>query len=329
MNKPRLTPLTKKVAACLLKLVILGLAFYFIYRAVLKNMGSLQQFMVMVGHLNKRVVLAIMVIVVLLMIANWLLESLKWRYITKNLSPMTVWLAIESVFCGLTWAIFTPNRIGEYGGRIMFLPARKRIHGVLVMGVGAFGQTLASCVLGALSLTWFIYAYVHPNPWLMLCIFLVALAYVALLTILYFDIKWLVSLLTRIKYVKKYHRFFDIISRYKFSELLAIVGFSMARVLAFTIQYYLIIHLLVPQIPVHQIVLAMFAFYFVQSVIPSLDILDIGVRGFAADKIFGYITNQHIAIIVAVSIIYIVNLIIPAILGSVFVLKMKFFERAA
>ena len=103
----------------------------------------------------------------------------------------------------------------------------------------------------------------------------------------------------------------------------------MARVLAFTIQYYLIIHLLVPQIPVHQIVLAMFAFYFVQSVIPSLDILDIGVRGFAADKIFGYITNQHIAIIVAVSIIYIVNLIIPAILGSVFVLKMKFFERAA
>jgi len=265
----------------------------------------------------------------LLMMVNWVIESLKWRYITKNLSPLTVWRAVESVFCGLTWAIFTPNRIGEYGGRIMFLPARRRIYGVLVMGVGAFGQNLATCLLGAISLTWFIYAYVHPNHWVMLCIFLVALAYVTLMTILYFDIKWLVSLLTRIKYVKKYHRFFDIISRYKFSELLAIVGFSMARVLTFTIQYYLIIHLLAPQIPVHQIILAMLAFYFVQSTIPSLDILDIGVRGLTADKIFGYITDQHIAIIVAVSIIYIVNLIIPAILGSVFVLKMRFFERTA
>jgi hypothetical protein len=70
-------------------------------------------------------------------------------------------------------------------------------------------------------------------------------------------------------------------------------------------------------------------FIFIQSALPSLDLLDIGVRSFTAAHLFLYITNQQIAIIAAVSAIWLINLIIPAILGSVFVLKLKFFDRTA
>jgi hypothetical protein len=73
----------------------------------------------------------------------------------------------------------------------------------------------------------------------------------------------------------------------------------------------------------------MFVFFFIQSAIPSLDLLDIGVRSITALKLFSYVTDQSIAIVVAVSLIYIINLIIPAILGSIFVLKLKFFDRTA
>jgi hypothetical protein len=62
---------------------------------------------------------------------------------------------------------------------------------------------------------------------------------------------------------------------------------------------------------------------------PSLDLLDIGVRSFTAAHLFSYITNQQLAIIAAVSSIWLVNLIIPAALGSVFVLKLRFFDRTA
>jgi hypothetical protein len=75
--------------------------------------------------------------------------------------------------------------------------------------------------------------------------------------------------------------------------------------------------------------LLMFVFFFIQSAIPSLDLLDIGVRGLTAGTLFHYVTDQTIAVVVAVSLIYIINLIIPAILGSVFVLKLKFFDRTA
>ena len=45
------------------------------------------------------------------------------------------------------------------------------------------------------------------------------------------------------------------------------------------------------------------------------------------DALRQYLTDQKIAVMAAVSSIWLINLIIPAILGSVFVLKLKFFDR--
>ncbi|WP_428330452.1 hypothetical protein [Mucilaginibacter sp.] len=289
----------------------------------------MHKFETLVANITYNKVVITMVCVVLLMIINWVLESLKWWHLTRQLAPMSVWRAIESVFCGLTWAVFTPNRIGEYGGRVMFLPNRKRIHGVFAMAVGSFGQNVITNVLGAAAVVWFLFSFMHLNDWLMLGITVVAAVFMAIMLTFYFNIQWMVSLLNRIKFLKKYHRFFDIMGNYKTAELLSIMWFCLARFFVFTFQYYLIIHLLIPQIPLLEMSLLMFVFFFIQSAIPSLDVLDIGVRSITADKLFSYVTDQHIAVVVSISLIYIINLIIPAILGSVFVFKLKFFDRTA
>jgi hypothetical protein len=318
---------TKKIFSYLLKAAILVLAFYYIYHEIIKDGDNLHKFAMLTAHITYNKVVFTGILVVLLMVVNWVLESLKWWHLTRTLAPMSVWRAIESVFCGLTWAVFTPNRIGEYGGRVMFLPIRKRIHGVFAMAVGAFGQNVITNVLGASAFIWFLFVYIHPADWLMLLAFLTATVFMGCMLTFYFNIGWMVSLLNRIKFLKKYHRFFDIMGKYKTSELLSIMWFCLARFFVFTFQYYLIIHLLIPQIPLVQMMLLMFVFFFIQSAIPSLDLLDIGVRSLTADKLFSYVTDQHIAVVVAISLIYIINLIIPAILGSVFVFKLKFFDR--
>jgi hypothetical protein len=324
-----LTARNKKIFSYLIKLGILALAFYYIYHRIIKNNGNLHSFENLVTHINYSKVVITLAFVVLLMIFNWVLESVKWWYLTRIISPMTLWRAIESVFCGLTWAVFTPNRIGEYGGRVMFLPYRRRIHGVFAMAVGSFSQNVITNVLGSAASIWFLYEFIILNHWLKLGGALVLLGFMAIMLTFYFHIKWMVYLLNRIKFLKKYNRFFDIMAKYKSAELLKIMGFSMARFFVFTFQYYLIIHLLLPEIPIVQITLLMFVFFFVQSAIPSLDLLDIGVRSITASTLFAYVTHQTMAIIVAVSFIYIINLIIPAILGSVFVFKLKFFDRTA
>src|SRR3546814_9635332 len=71
------------------------------------------------------------------MLMNWFTESLKWQYLCLQFQPISLIKAIESVLCGLAWAVFTPNRIGEYGGRVLFLMPRKRIFGIIGMTVGA------------------------------------------------------------------------------------------------------------------------------------------------------------------------------------------------
>jgi hypothetical protein len=328
-KKPLLTPRAKKISSYLLKLAILLLAFLFIYHKILKNNKNLRDFENLAAHVNHNKVILILVLVVLLMIINWVLESLKWWHLTRILAPMSIWKSIESVFCGLTWAIFTPNRIGEYGGRVMFLPNRKRIHGMFAMAVGSFGQNVITNVLGASALVWFLYTYIPLSAWLMALITTAAGALMTIMLVFYFHIKWMVRLLNSIQFLKKYHRFFDIMGNYKAGELVNIMWFCLARFFVFTSQYYLVIHLLVPEIQLLPMVLLMFVFFFITSAMPSLDLLDIGVRSFTASTLFGYITHQIVAVVVAVSLIYIVNLVIPAILGSVFVFKLKFFDRTA
>jgi hypothetical protein len=317
----------KKSLSYLLKFVILLLAFFFIYHRILKNNDNLQEFYNLVIHISYNKVVFTLALIVLLMILNWVLESLKWWHLTRQLYPISVWRAIESVFCGLTWAVFTPNRIGEYGGRVMFLPNRKRIHGVFAMAVGSFGQNVITNVLGAGASVWFLYTFIHPNGLLLLAISFFAAVFAGFMLAFYFNIRWMVSLLNSIKFLKKFHRFFDIMGKYKAAQLFNIMWFCLARFLVFTFQYYLVIHLLIPQIPLLQMTLIMFVFFFIQSAIPSLDIIDIGVRSSISITLFSYVTDKTIAVVVAVSLIYIINLIIPALLGSIFVFKLKFFDR--
>jgi uncharacterized membrane protein YbhN (UPF0104 family) len=322
-----LTAAAKKIFSYLIKATILVLAFLFIYNKFLGKNDSLQQFERLIAVISHQQVIYTLSAVVLLMVLNWFLESLKWQYLAKKLTTISVWVAIEAVFCGLTWAIFTPNRIGEYGGRVMFLPNRKRIHGIFAMAVGAFSQNVITNLVGVSASLWFIYYFLNINPWFYLGLVVLSVVFLGLFLIFYFNIKWLVGLLDRIKFLKKYHRFFEIMGRYNINELLVVIGYSLARFFVFSFQYYLIIHLLLPDIPFISMMLTVFVFLFIQSAMPSLDLLDIGVRSFTAMHLFLYITNQQIAIIAAVSSIWLINLIIPAIIGSVFVFKMRFFDR--
>ncbi|HEY9002533.1 MAG TPA: lysylphosphatidylglycerol synthase domain-containing protein [Mucilaginibacter sp.] len=323
-----MTSSAKKIFSYLLKAVILVLAGLFIYHRV-NNNTNLRQFETLISHITRTQVVTTMTLVVLLMVVNWVLESFKWQYLARTLVTISIWEAIEAVFCGLTWAIFTPNRIGEYGGRVMFLPNRKRIHGVFAMAVGSFGQNVITNITGLLASLWFIYYFLNINIWLYIGIAVLVVAFLILLNIFYFNIRWIVHLLDRIRFLQKYRRFFDIMGRYSPHELLTVIGYSLARFFVFSFQYYLVIHLLLPELPFFQMMMTVIVFIFIQSAMPSLDLLDIGVRSFTAAHLFSYITNQQLAIIAAVSSIWLVNLIIPAALGSVFVLKLRFFDRTA
>ena len=319
-----LNPRIKKIISTGLKIVIVSLAFLFIYNKLSDN-KSLTDFQDLTRSLSVTRVYITLLVVFLLMLLNWFIESLKWKYLLQRIEPVTLWKSIESVFCGLTWAIFTPNRIGEYGGRMFFLPPAKRVLGAIAMVVGAIGQMVITNVMGAIALLWFTWRFINPDRWIYGGLLFMGVIFCCFFILIYFNIRWLNSLLNRFEILKPLRRFFFILARYRFRQLWRVLLYSIARFVVFTSQYYIIIHLLLPGLPLFEICMMVFILFFIQSAMPSLDLLDVGVRSSVATYFFSYITTQEIAIMAATACIWFINLIIPAILGSGFVLKMNFF----
>ncbi len=314
----------KKILSIIFKIAILVLAFGYIFQ-ILSNNHSISDFKRLTSSLSRSSVWTVVASLFMLMLLNWFLEALKWKYLLQRVEKISTWKAIESVFCGLTWAVFTPNRIGEYGGRVFFLSPRKRIIGVVSMSVGAIGQMVVTNVLGALALLWFVTTFMELNLIVNFALTFLVAIFCSFFLLFYFNIQWIDGLLSRIKFIKPFRRFFSILAKYKNEDLIRVLTYCLSRFMVFTTQYCLIINLLIPEIPFFSMVMILFILFFIQSALPSLDLLDIGVRALTATYFFSFVTDQEVAIMAATAGIWLVNLIIPAILGSVFVLKLNFF----
>jgi hypothetical protein len=320
----RLSSKSKKFLSVLFKVFILVLAAVFIYFK-LNNNENLENFKKLIERLSPLRIGLTLGSVFLLMLVNWFLEALKWQFIIRQIQRINLRRAIESVLCGLTLAVFTPNRIGEYGGRVFFLSPKRRILGIVAMGVGAVGQMVVTNVLGALAIVWFAYSFLKPDNLTSGGILAAATVFCSFFILFYFNIGWMINLLARISFLKRFQKFFRVFSRYKKSDLARIFYYCLGRFCVFTSQYCLVINMLVPDMPVFSMAMMVFILFFIQSALPSLDLLDIGIRTLTASYFFGFITNQDIAIIASTAFIWLVNLIIPAILGAPFVFKLNFF----
>lgn len=318
---------TKKILSVGIKVSVIVMAFLFIFKKLSDNQ-NISNFKSLMSSISLIGAILVMFSVFSLMLLNWFLESLKWKFLVRDIEKISTWKSVESVFCGLTWAVFTPNRIGEYGGRVFFLSPRKRIMGIVAMSVGSIGQLVVTNVLGSLALLWFFITFTELNAILIFALSILIILFCAFMLLFYFNIQWLYALLMKINFLKRFKRFFIIFSKYKQADIVRILMYSSSRYLIFTIQYFLVIHLLVPDIQLFEMMMILFIFYFIQSALPSLDLLDIGVRASVATYFFAFVTNQEIAIMAAIACVWLINLIIPAILGSVFVLKLNFFGRS-
>lgn len=314
----------RKLYNNLVKIAILILAGFFIYKKLTDN-TNLSNFSKLISSLPASKIILTLLSVFMLMFVNWTLEALKWRFLLKKIEKIKVAKAIESVFCGLTMAVFTPNRIGEYGGRVFFLSPRRRVPGLVAMGIGSVGQLVLTNVLGSIALTWFLFSFFPLSKLASIAIVAGSVVFCGFFLTLYFNVGMLIKLLSRIKWLKRYDRFFKFFSGYIRKDLMKAFGYCISRFAVFTSQYCILINMFIPNLPIFSIAMMVFILFFVQSALPSLDLLDVGVRAFTASYFFGHITDQHVAIITTTAFIWLVNLIIPAILGAPFIFKLNFF----
>ena len=109
---------TKQFLVLLIKLLIVGGAFYFIYNQLANNDKlDWSKFQTLV--LEKTSITTI-IFILLFSIANRYFEILKWQNLVGFIKPISVGEASKQVLGALTAGIFTPNGLGEYAGKAMF-----------------------------------------------------------------------------------------------------------------------------------------------------------------------------------------------------------------
>lgn len=318
-----LTKQQKKYLNLGIKLVIIGLATWFIVSKV-NNQQNLREFQTLLQSIDPWSVRATLAVVVVMMFMNWALEVVKWKYLSRRIEIISWWVAIKSVFSGLTWAIFTPNRIGEYGGRVFFLKPRNRARGAIAMGVGLFAQLVLTSVFGSLSIAWFVSTHLPTPESVKFGVWLLAVIYALAFLVLYFNVHWVDYLVGKFRFLRKIKPFFSVLEDFTTRELLRVLFFSLLRFIIFTSQYIVLMLVFLPEMPFVSMVLMIFILFFIQSAVPSLDIFDFSVRSFVASNLYSYITTQEIAVMAIVSCIWFVNLILPAIMGSIFVFNVNY-----
>lgn len=314
----------KGIFSNVLKVAIVTFAFWFIYKKLSSN-HNLRDFREILSGIPLVQTIAVISLVFLLMLVNWGLEAVKWKRLIRQVEVLSLWRAIESVFCGLTLAVFTPNRLGEYGGRVFFLSPKRRVIGIVAMAVGNIGQMVLTNVFGAISLCIFIYRFVHLDYRLDYAVMALAAMFCLFFLIFFFNIQWLNGLLLSMRFTRKYKKFYSILGRYQKKELLKILLFCLARYIVFSTQYFIMFYWLIPDIHYLDILMMVCVLFFVQSTLPSLDLFDIGVRSVTASYFFSFVTRQDVSVIACTASIWLINIIIPAILGSYFVFKLNFF----
>ena len=272
--------------------------------------------------------------VVLLGFVNWAIEARKWQVLMKSLQPLSFLVAFKSVLAGVTLSLNTPNRVGEYGGRILFVKEGKRIKSVSLSIAGSICQLTITILMGCGGLFFLLHSNIgNANTimglsffWLKTLLFLSICAAVVLLVFL-FRLSWIIKLVERIPAISKFVQYISVLDEFTPKLLLRLLGLSLLRYLVFVIQYILLLQVLQVQTSWEQGFWVITVLYLVLAIVPSFAIADLGIRGKFSTELLSLYSANVIGIIGTTFGIWFINLFIPALAGSLLIIGKKIFKE--
>ena len=275
-----------------------------------------------------------LIFAMVLMLVNWAIEARKWQVVIRKIQPISFFQSWKAVHSGLTLAFFTPNRMGEYVGRVLYIQEGKRIQAVSLTIVCSMAQLLVTWlagIAGILYLKWYLAGRAGTDSsllfWMNTVLF-VTIGAAVILTLLYFRLSWLVRWIEKIPKIDRFTGWIRVLDDFNATILLRILSLSIARYAVFTGQYYLLFAAFMVPLNVQQVLGSVSVIFLVLSIVPTIAVItELGMRWKASMEVV-QIFSENLAGILATSLaIWIINLVIPALIGSLLILGIKIFNN--
>ena len=269
-------------------------------------------------------------LVMLLMLVNWGIEARKWQVLVQHVQHFSLWRAFKSVLSGCSVTMLTPNRMGEYGGRILYIDEGNRIKAISLTIAGSISQLLVTLVLGCIGLFYLRYLshndsrslQVLPHFWGDVLIYL-SVGITVLLFLFYWRLGWLVRAIQKVPAFSKAIQHISVLDELNNSRLLRIVSLSLVRYVVFVLQYILLLQVMQVHIPFVICFWLLAVFYLVMAVAPTIGFIELPVRITASWTLLHLYTVNELGVGTAALGIWLINLVLPAILGSLLLLRIK------
>ena len=308
---------TKQFFFVLIKLSIVVGAFYFIYNKVVNN-NALSFYDFIDFSLKSNVFSTKNVIILLVLsIFNWFFEILKWKTLVSFTQTISFHNALKQSLSTLTASLFTPNRIGEYGAKALYYKSGSRKRVMLVNLISNFLQMSVTTILGIIGFVFFILTY-DPD-----------LNYYKIAKFLVFVVLGVVFLIFGIAKNRFKIKGFSLekvkhfILEFPKKKLVKGFIFSLIRFLIFSFQFYFLLQIFKVELSYLEAMTLITSMYLIVSIIPSIFIFDVIVKGSVAVYLFSIAGVNELIILCIITLMWILNFVIPSLIGSYYVLRFK------
>jgi len=269
-------------------------------------------------------------LVLLMMLLNWGIEARKWQVLVQHVQRFNFIQSFKSVLAGCSVTMLTPNRIGEYGGRVLYVKEGNRIKAISLTIVGSISQLLVTLVMGCIGLFFLRYSShntdrhltVLPDFWGDVLIWM-CIAITVVLMLFYSRLGWLVRMMEKVPALQKVVMHISVLDEFDNVQLLRVLSLSFVRYLVFIMQYVLLLHVMNVEIDWLHCFWLITVFYLVLAVAPTIGFVELPVRVTACWALLKFYTSNELGVGAAAFSIWVINLVIPALIGSLLILGVK------
>ena len=260
-----------------------------------------------------------LLLTLLLLPLNWLIEAIKWRHFMLRYESISLYRAFKAVLAGICFALITPNRIGELGGRLLFVDRANQWHSMLANVLGSIAQYLVSLLAGVLG-AFYLGPQLFPQHqiwwnWAMLG----ALIGILVIYLIFFNSPALAPFfksLAKAKYLHFLHPKLDLLEQLDRKDLYFTFGWSLLRYLIYSSQYYCVLCFFGINPGFTVAYAGIFLIFLLQTVLPLPALASLLARGNLAIFVWGHFGADAISALAATFLLWIINLILPALIGT-------------
>lgn len=248
----------------------------------------------------------------LLMPVNWLLETIKWRLLIRSKASFQILL--RSVIAGITLGFITPARSGEFIGRVMFLDEEDKAKIFYLSVVGGIAHTAITLGAGAL----FVAVWSSNLLWSG-----IASGSAVAFLLLYFRYDLFNNVISSIPFLERRNL---ILHNHQLPELsiqVNVLLITLLRYCVYILQYILLQMFFGVSDNFFALMVHNGVFFLIHTFSPLMPFLDFSFRGGAALYVFKDFSANNIGVLSAVTAAWVLNLVVPAVIGYLFILKRK------